>query len=112
MAQEKEFEKKVETYLHSVGVYMAGTPKQKMKIPQVGWYFKVWGGGFQRSGIPDLIGCVNSYFFALELKAERGRPSELQRLNIDRLKESGAYARFLYPKDFDEFKEELNALLP
>ena len=70
------------------------------------WHMKVFGGGtFQRSGIPDIIGCYHGRFFALELKAEKGRPSELQLYNIKKINEAGGYARLLYPQEFEEFKE-------
>ena len=57
IASEKLFEKKVEKYLHSIGVYQAGTPSQRMNNDQIGWFTKIWGGGYQKSGIPDLILC-------------------------------------------------------
>ena len=54
---------------------------------------KVFGGGtFQRSGIPDIIGCYHGRFFALELKAEKGKPSELQLYNIKKINEAGGIA--------------------
>ncbi len=34
------------------------------------YYIKVWGGGFQRAGIPDLIICLKGKFIAIELKNE------------------------------------------
>ena len=70
------------------------------------WHMKVFGGGtFQRAGIPDIIGCYHGRFFALELKAEKGRPSELQLYNIDKINKAGGYALVLYPNQFEEFKE-------
>lgn len=70
------------------------------------WYYKVFGGGmFQRSGIPDIIGCYNGMFFALELKAENGKPSELQLYNLDKINKAGGYGVLLYPSQFEEFKE-------
>jgi Holliday junction resolvase len=42
-----------------------------------GWWVKIWGGPFQ-SGIPDLIGCVQGLFFALEVKTAKGKASTLQ----------------------------------
>ena len=34
------------------------------------YYIKVWGGGYQRSGIPDLIICLKGRFMAIELKTD------------------------------------------
>lgn len=89
MAEEKLFENKVKAFLKS----------------QNAWILKTWGGGFQRSGIPDLLCCVNGKFVAIEVKASKGKASELQIYNINKIKESGGVAIILYPKDFEEFKE-------
>lgn len=45
-----------------------------------GWWFKVWGGPFTPAGIPDLIGCVDGMFFALEVKLPKksSKPSAIQ----------------------------------
>lgn len=87
---EKVFERRVRKYLDSIGA----------------WHIKVWGNAFQRSGVPDIIGCIKGKFFALEIKAEKGHPSELQLYEIRKIKESGGYARLLYPKEFESFKKE------
>ena len=89
MAEEKLFEGRIKKYFHSVGIYPAGFPTDRMKAPMVGWYTKIWGGGFQKSGIPDLICCVNGVTVAVEIKASNGRPSELQKLNVSRINHSG-----------------------
>ena len=71
------------------------------------WYFKVFGGGmFQRAGIPDIVGCYYGRFFALELKAENGKPSQLQLYNLEKINKAGGYGRLLYPSEFEEFKGE------
>ena len=79
MAEEKLFEGQIKKYFHSVGIYPAGYPTDRMNAPMVGWYTKIWGGGFQKSGIPDIICCVNGVMLAVEVKASNGRPSELQK---------------------------------
>ena len=38
-----------------------------------GWWFKMWGGPFTKRGIPDLIGCVEGLFIALEVKMPKKR---------------------------------------
>lgn len=106
MAEEKNFEHKVERFLQECRIYPAGFPEDKMVAPANGWYFKVWGGGFQKSGIPDLILNVCGLFIAVELKAEHGRPSELQKLNTNRIRDSGGGACFLYPSGFEDFQSD------
>lgn len=40
-------------------------------------------------GIPDIIGCVAGKFFAMELKTEKGKPSDLQVYNINKITKAG-----------------------
>ena len=78
---------------------------QYLKATPNTWFFKVWGGGFQRSGIPDLICCINGVFIAIELKADNGKPTALQEYNIRQINASGGIGIILYPKDFNQFKK-------
>jgi len=111
MAAEKQFEMKIRNYLEDNGIVEAGTAKQNLPEIINGWYFKVWGGGFQKAGIPDLILNVKGFFMAVEVKAQHGRPSDLQIKNIDLIKKSGGYGMFLYPSGFEEFKNLIDSLL-
>lgn len=124
MANEKQFENRVKAWLISQGVYPAGTPRQNMVAPPSGWFFKVWGGGFQKSGIPDLLLCLKGTFFAVELKATGGTATDLQKLNISAINQAGGIGVILRPEGFDNFKNivqgvnkcksvtaELNALI-
>jgi Holliday junction resolvase len=86
--KEKPFETQIRKFLEAEGCYC----------------FKVWGGGYQQAGIPDLLICVNGYFVAVEVKGDTGKPSELQLHNIEKIKKSGGVAMVLYPKGFQEFK--------
>jgi hypothetical protein len=97
MSSEKNFENKVKKYLKEKGCY----------------FVKYWGGGvYTRSGIPDLLVCCNGHFVGVELKADKGKPSQLQIFNLKEINKSGGIGVLLYPKDFDKFKkliEELQA---
>lgn len=108
---EKTFENNVKKFLHTVGIYPAGYAVHKMTVPPVGWYFKVWGGGYQKSGIPDLILNVNGLFVGVELKAENGRPSELQLYNIRAIRNAHGIAFVLYPAAFEGFKTIIRKLI-
>ena len=105
MAGEKLFENRVKKWLQSEGIYPAGCPIQEMSAPLCGWYFKVWGGGFQKSGIPDLIINVNGFFMGVELKADHGSPSELQKKNVGMINQGNGVGIILYPTGFNDFKE-------
>ena len=94
MASEKSFETRIKNFLDEQGCY----------------YLKVWGGGLQKSGIPDLLICCNGHFVAVEVKGGRGKPSELQLHNIECIKKSGGVGLVLYPKDFDGFKDLIHEL--
>lgn len=111
MAEEKLFEGQIKKHFHSIGIYPAGFPTDRMNAPMVGWYTKIWGGGYQKSGIPDILCCINGTFVAIEVKASNGRPSELQKLNVKRINKSGGIAIFLYPEGFEQFKEVLEGVI-
>lgn len=104
MAAEKLFEQRVKRWLESEGVYAAGTPRQKITVKECGWYVKTWGGGLQKSGLPDLIINVNGFFFGVELKSDTGKPSELQEKNVVAINRSQGVGIILYPKGFEQFK--------
>ena len=89
MAEEKTFENKIKKFLKKKGC----------------WVLKTWSNGVQRSGIPDLLVCCNGVFLGIEVKAENGKPTELQLWNIEEIKKSGGIAMVLYPKDFENFKK-------
>lgn len=89
MAQEKRFENAVKDLLKSYGC----------------WFLKYWGGGeFTKAGVPDILACVNGKFLGIEVKAPKGKPSELQLYNLRKIDESGGYGILLYPKDFNLFR--------
>lgn len=92
--REKAFENKVKDFLKSQGC----------------WVLKTWSNGIQRSGVPDLIVCCNGYFVGVELKAENGKPSDLQLWNIKKIREAWGIAIVLYPNQFDEFKTLISYL--
>lgn len=55
-----------------------------------GFWWKVWGGPFQPAGLPDLCGCVNGRFIALEVKRPGEEPSPVQRKRMRDLRSVGA----------------------
>ena len=111
MAAEKNFENRLRAWLHTVGVYPAGMPNDKQTETPMGWYLKIWGGGFQKSGIPDLLMCVNGIFIAAELKASVGKPTELQVKNIQMVNSGGGIGLVVYPEGFEQFKEIIKGVI-
>lgn len=98
-------------FLHSVGVYAAGTPSHKVEVEPKGWFMKVWGGGYQKAGIPDLLCCVNGIFISAELKSSRGVASELQKKNTIMINQGGGIGIILYPEGFEEFKNLVKGVI-
>lgn len=111
MAAEKQFENKVKNWLESQGVYAAGKPQHEKTVKEIGWYLKTWGGGMQKSGIPDLLICVNGIFISCELKSDTGRASDLQKKNTVAINESNGIGIILYPKGFEQFKEIVKGVI-
>ena len=95
IAAEKNFENKIKAYLKSIGAY----------------FIKTHGDRFSKVGTPDIIACIKGKFVAIEVKAENGKPSELQRYHIQQINNAGGYSVILYPKDFEQFKQDLNKFL-
>lgn len=91
MASEKAFENKVKKWLKEHGA----------------WYVKTWSNGIQRSGIPDLIVCWKGRFIGIELKAENGRASELQKHEIECIRKAGGVGMIVRPSDFEGLKNFL-----
>ena len=94
MAQEKIFENKIKSYLKSIGAY----------------FIKTHGDRFSKVGTPDIIACVNGRFVAIEVKAENGKPSELQLYHLEQIRNAGGISYLLYPKDFEQFKKDMEEL--
>lgn len=96
MAEEKNFENRIKKFLEEQGC----------------WFIKYWGGAaYTKSGIPDLLVCCNGYFIGIEVKASKGKPSELQLYNIRKINEACGIAIVLYPNQFDDFKYMIQCLI-
>ena len=93
MAQEKNYENKIKKFLKEKNI----------------WFVKYFANAFTKSGIPDILACVNGKFVAIEVKAENGKPSELQLYHKKKIEESGGKAYILYPNDFEKFKADIES---
>jgi Holliday junction resolvase len=49
-----------------------------------------------RKGIPDIIMCVDGRYVALEVKRPGGKPTELQKWNIEQIRQAGGTAEVVY----------------
>ena len=100
MASEKQFENKVKGWLNNLK--QEGHPIK---------FIKIWGGGYQKAGIPDLICCINGIYFEVELKSSTGRPTELQKHNIKLTNAANGIGIILYPEGFDQFKKIVKGVI-
>ena len=94
MAAEKNFENRLKKFLEDEGC----------------WFVKFFANAYTKSGIPDLLVCCNSYFIGVEVKAPNGKPSELQKWNVNKIIEANGIAVILYPDQFDRFKHMIKFL--
>lgn len=93
------------------------TPETNLKVkvakylnslkPNV-WWFKVLGSEGQKAGVPDVIGCYNGRFFAIENKAPDGEVDPKQEYEIRKIKEAGGQA--IVARTLSEVKEFIECL--
>jgi len=75
------------------------TPEKKVKerarkvLNKLGAYYffpsSAYGG---RNGVPDIVGCYKGKFFGIECKAGKNKPTKLQLLELNKLKDAGGLA--------------------
>ena len=94
MAEEKRLENKIKKFLEDEGA----------------WFVKYFGCAFTKSGVPDLLCCVKGKFVAIEVKAENGRLSELQKYNLEEIRKAGGIALAVKPSDFENLKQAIREL--
>lgn len=75
------------------------------------WYFIKEAVGLR--GIPDIIGCINGKFFALEVKKCKKDANRntgrivMQKYICKKINDIGGFARFVYPENCVEVLNEL-----
>ena len=91
---------------------MASTPERKVKekvvtvLKQHGaYYFFPATYGLGRAGIPDIIGCLDGYFIAIECKAGKGTTTALQERELNRILNAGGYALVVNEKNINQLQE-------
>ena len=78
---------------------MAQTPEGKVKAAVKRildahnvYYFPPATGGYGRSGVPDIVCCVNGHFLAIECKAGNGKTTVLQERELQAIRDAGGVA--------------------
>lgn len=90
---------------------MAQTPEAKVKaqvkkilVEMGAYYFMPATGGFGRSGVPDIVGCVNGRFFAIECKAGNNKPTALQDRELALIQACGGIAMVINESNIDSVR--------
>lgn len=95
MAEEARFQRSVEAFLRKRGH----------------WFVKYWAGNkFTKSGVPDILSCVDGAFVGIELKAPKGSPSDIQLITLRSIDRAGGYSILLFPRDWDTFVRFIDTL--
>jgi hypothetical protein len=72
-------------------------------VPNGGWRSAIEAAIFKGigviAGIPDVLILHDGHCYALELKSERGRLTDVQRLTHGRMREAGAHVATVYGLD-------------
>lgn len=95
---------------------MAATPESKVKkvvtnyLKKMGaYYFYPVTGGFGRSGVPDIVACYKGLFFGIECKAGKGKPTALQKKNLEDIKAAGGFDWVVNEDNMHDTKALLDA---
>lgn len=90
---------------------MAMTPEGKVKakvkktLDMMGaYYFMPTTGGYGRSGIPDIIGCLNGLFFAIECKGKGGTTTALQNRELAKICVAGGLALVINESNVEDLE--------
>jgi Holliday junction resolvase len=90
------------------------TPEAKVKASVVKllkkhevYYFFPATHGFGRSGVPDIVCCMNGIFVAIECKAGKGKTTALQDREIKRIRENKGIAFVVNEENIHVFEAYL-----
>ena len=95
---------------------MAQTPEGKVKahvtkvLREAGvYYFFPATHGFGRSGVPDIVACVNGWFLAIECKAGKNKPTALQEAEMLKIRTAGGTTLVINEDNINELQGWLDA---
>lgn len=90
------------------------TPEGKVKarvkkiLAELGAYYTMpVTGGYGNSGVPDFVVCMEGRFYAIECKANGGKPTALQLKNHDDIRKAGGVALVIDETNVDNLRKEL-----
>lgn len=96
---------------------MAITPEGKVKAKVVGilkdagaYYFFPATHGYGRSGVPDVVACVDGRFLAIECKAGKNKITALQAREIQSIRAADGVAVVVNEENWDMLPELIRKL--
>lgn len=96
---------------------MAKTPEKIVKDKVVSvlkseevYYFFPATHGFGRSGVPDIVACVNGKFLAIETKANGNKPTALQIREIESIRRNQGVAVVVDETNWDMVRDLVRKL--
>ena len=94
---------------------MAMTPEKRVKdkvvklLKEAGvYYFYASTHGFGRSGVPDLVCCLNGHFIGIECKAGKNKPTPLQEKEMAAIRTAGGTTLVVNEDNINDVKELIN----
>jgi len=96
---------------------MAMTPEKKVKQAVVAilkefkaYYFYPVSGGYGMSGVPDIVVCFLGRFIGIECKAGTNKPTALQEVNLNNIREQGGIALVINEDNIQLVRKILTAI--
>ena len=96
---------------------MAATPEKKIKDKVTSvlkaegvYHFFPATHGYGRSGVPDIVGCVNGRFLGIECKANGNKPTALQVRELESIRRSNGVAVVVDETNWDMLPELIRKL--
>lgn len=97
---------------------MARTPEGAVKEQCVAvfkefeaYYFFTATHGYGRSGVPDIVGCLDGYFLAVECKAGKNVLQPLQRREIAAIKATNSIALVIREDNIHVLRQVLEVIV-
>jgi len=91
------------------------TPEAKVKskvkkiLEDMGAYYAMpVTGGYGNSGVPDFLICKDGLFYAIECKANGGKPTALQLAHMKAIRAAGGVALVIDETNIENLRKELN----
>lgn len=96
---------------------MAQTPEKRVKVKVESvlktedvYYFFPATHGYGRSGVPDIVACVNGRFVAIECKAGTNKPTALQVREIESIRRRGGVAVVANEENWEQVRTLIRTL--